>query len=161
MHPWYISVWQLLSFSFYAHPPLSFFTAVFSFVCDNYCGLQTARTDWKIHNICWLENCLSRKRSLGYEANALGDVEKEFKITNRTRFGGLRKHLLKNHVFLHVPWRRTWQPTLVFLPGKSPQTEEPGGLQSMGSQRVRPNWTTKHILFLKYRFKRYFFLAFY
>ena len=28
-------------------------------------------------------------------------------------------------------------PTPVFLPGKSPWTEEPGGLQSMGSQRVR------------------------
>ena len=30
-----------------------------------------------------------------------------------------------------------WQPTPVFLPGETPQTEEPGGLQSMGSQRVR------------------------
>ena len=28
-------------------------------------------------------------------------------------------------------------PTPVFLPGESPWTEEPGGLQSMGSQRVR------------------------
>ena len=27
-------------------------------------------------------------------------------------------------------------PSPVFLPGKSPWTEEPGGLQSMGSQRV-------------------------
>ena len=35
-----------------------------------------------------------------------------------------------------TPWRRTWQPTPVFLPGESPWTEEPGGLQSMGSQRV-------------------------
>ena len=34
------------------------------------------------------------------------------------------------------PWRRKWQPTPVFLPGKSPWTEKPGGLQSMGSQRV-------------------------
>ena len=30
------------------------------------------------------------------------------------------------------------------LPGESPWTEEPGGLQSMGSQRVRHNWATKH-----------------
>ena len=29
--------------------------------------------------------------------------------------------------------------TLVFLPGESPCTEEPGGLQSMGSQRVGHN----------------------
>ena len=31
------------------------------------------------------------------------------------------------------PWRRKWQPTPVFLPGKIPWTEEPGRLQSMGS----------------------------
>ena len=37
------------------------------------------------------------------------------------------------------PWRRAWQPTPVFLPGESRWTEEPGGLQSMGSQRVRHN----------------------
>ena len=34
-----------------------------------------------------------------------------------------------------IPWRRTWQPTLVFLPGESLWREEPGGLQSMGLQR--------------------------
>ena len=30
-----------------------------------------------------------------------------------------------------IPWRRAWQPTLVFLPGESPRREEPGRLQSM------------------------------
>ena len=39
-----------------------------------------------------------------------------------------------------IPWRRTWQPTPVFLPGEFRWTEDPGGLQSMGSQRVRHNW---------------------
>ena len=34
--------------------------------------------------------------------------------------------------------------TPVFLPGESPGTEVPGGLQSMGLQRVRHNWATKH-----------------
>ena len=38
-----------------------------------------------------------------------------------------------------IPWRRAWQPTPVFLPKESPWTEEPGGLQSMGSQRVGHN----------------------
>ena len=33
-------------------------------------------------------------------------------------------------------WRRQWQPTPVFLPEKSPWTEEPGRLQSMGSLEV-------------------------
>ena len=39
-----------------------------------------------------------------------------------------------------IPWRRAWQPTPVFLPGESLWTEEPGGLQSMGLQRVGHNW---------------------
>ena len=33
-----------------------------------------------------------------------------------------------------VPWRRVWQPIPVCLPGESPWTAEPGGLQSMGSK---------------------------
>ena len=37
-----------------------------------------------------------------------------------------------------IPWRRAWQPTPVFLPGESPWTEDPAGLQSMGSQK---SWT--------------------
>ena len=35
-----------------------------------------------------------------------------------------------------IPWRRAWQPTPVFLPGESPWTEEPDGLQSIELQRV-------------------------
>ena len=38
-----------------------------------------------------------------------------------------------------IPWGRAWQPTPVFLPGESPWTEEPGGLWSMGLQRVGYN----------------------
>ena len=33
-----------------------------------------------------------------------------------------------------IPWRRAWQSTLIFLPGES---QEPGGLQSIGSKRIR------------------------
>ena len=43
-----------------------------------------------------------------------------------------------------IPWRRTWQSTPIFLPGKIPGTEEPGGLQSIGLQRVGHDWTTLH-----------------
>ena len=32
-----------------------------------------------------------------------------------------------------IPWRGNWQPTPIFLPGKIPWTEEPGGLQSIRS----------------------------
>ena len=34
------------------------------------------------------------------------------------------------------PWRRAMAATPAFLPGESPWTEEPGGLQSMRSQSV-------------------------
>ena len=27
-----------------------------------------------------------------------------------------------------IPWRKKWQPTPVFLPGKIPWTEDPGGV---------------------------------
>ena len=37
-----------------------------------------------------------------------------------------------------IPWSRAWQPTPVFLLGKS---EKPGGLQSIGLQRVRHDWS--------------------
>ena len=43
-----------------------------------------------------------------------------------------------------LPWRRAWQPTPVFLLGEPPWTEEPGGLQSMGSHRVGRDWATQH-----------------
>ena len=49
-----------------------------------------------------------------------------------------------------MPFTATWmnlniaiQHTPVFLPGESPWTEEPGWLQSMGSQRVRHDLATK------------------
>ena len=39
-----------------------------------------------------------------------------------------------------IPWRRTWQPTPVFLPGESHGQRSLAG--SIGSQRVRHNWLT-------------------
>ena len=41
-----------------------------------------------------------------------------------------------------IPWRRKWQPTPGILAWRIPWTEEPGGLQSMGSQRVGHDWAT-------------------
>ena len=42
------------------------------------------------------------------------------------------------------PRRRARQPAPVFLPGESPWAEDPGGLQFVGSQRVRYDWPTKY-----------------
>ena len=36
-----------------------------------------------------------------------------------------------------ISWRRAWQPTPVFLPGESPRTEKPGGLQAHGVTKSR------------------------
>ena len=38
-----------------------------------------------------------------------------------------------------IPWRKKWQCIPVFLPGESPRTEEPSGLQSIRSQRIGHN----------------------
>ena len=40
-----------------------------------------------------------------------------------------------------ILWRSAWKPTPVFLPGESSWTEEPGGPQSIGSQRLRHDWS--------------------
>ena len=46
--------------------------------------------------------------------------------------------------------RRVWQPTPAFLPRKSTWTEEPEGLQSMGSQRVTHAHVPRNIYCIKY-----------
>ena len=43
-----------------------------------------------------------------------------------------------------ILWRRVGKPTPVFLPRESPWTEEPGRLQSMGSQRVGHGLSIAH-----------------
>ena len=39
-----------------------------------------------------------------------------------------------DHWIRKIPWRRKWQAPPGFLPGNPMDREEPGGLQSMGSQ---------------------------
>ena len=73
---------------------------------------------------------------LGFPGGA-GDIEPTCQCRRHKSLGC---HLLVGK----IPWRRAWQSTPVYLPGESPWREEPGRLQSMGSQRVRYNWSTKH-----------------
>ena len=52
-------------------------------------------------------------------------------------------------LFTFMHWRRKWQPTPVFLPGRKwqptpvflPGESQPGELPSMGSHRVRHDWS--------------------
>ena len=58
-----------------------------------------------------------------------------------------------------ILWRRPWLPTPVFLPGESQWQEEPGGLRSIGSQRIEhdgSDWahTTQHCTAIILQFKR-------
>ena len=65
---------------------------------------------------------------------------------------GLPWWLVKNLPAMRETWVRSlswedplaWQPTPAFLPGESPWTEKPGGLQSTGSQRVRHKWAAEN-----------------
>ena len=44
-----------------------------------------------------------------------------------------------------IPWRRKWQPIPSILAWEVPWTGEPDRLQSMGSQKVRHDWTCRLI----------------
>ena len=57
----------------------------------------------------------------------------------------IRSGILNTRMYYY--WRRKWQPTPIFLPGKS-HRREPKGLQFMGSQRVRHDWATKQRLII-------------
>ena len=51
-----------------------------------------------------------------------------------------------------ITWRRAWQTHSSILAGRIPRTEEPGRLQSLGSQRVGhdwSNWAHTHCLYYK------------
>ena len=45
-----------------------------------------------------------------------------------------------------IPWSRKWQLVLVFLAWEIPWTEDPGGLQSMGLQKVGHDCACMHAL---------------
>ena len=66
---------------------------------------------------------------------------------NFTSFTSLhfKAQLVKNLPAMQkLPWRRKWQPThSSTLAWRIPRTEEPGGLQSVGLQRVGHNWATE------------------
>ena len=64
-------------------------------------------------------------------------------VKNLCQCKSLRRHGFDPWI-RKITWRRKWQPTPVFLARTIPWTEESGGLQSMGLQRVRRNWAHMH-----------------
>ena len=47
--------------------------------------------------------------------------------------------------FRNIPWRRKWQPTPVFLPGKSHGWRSLAGYSPQGCKRVRHDLATKQL----------------
>ena len=85
----------------------------------------------------WLPRCLSGKESTS-----------QCRRHRRLRFyPWVRK----------IPWRKTWQPTSVVLPGESHGQRSLVGWLSMRSQRVRRNWASTHSvnLFCCYKSLKY------
>ena len=82
----------------------------------------------------------SPREGIGYplQYSWVSQVAQTIKICLQCRRPGFDPWVAK------ILWRREWKPTLVFLLGESPWTEEPGGLQSMWSQRVGHDWATKN-----------------
>ena len=59
------------------------------------------------------------------------------------------------------PWRRTWQPTLIFVPGESPWTEKPGGLQSMWPQSQKHLSTAAEYIYIPITESDLYFVKYY
>ena len=89
--------------------------------------LQTAGHDWTELN--WTEPCSKWLRG--------------WRIRRQCRRSGFNPGVGK------IPWRRVWRP-LQYSCLENPHGQEPGGLQSMGSQRVGHDWTTNHSILQPY-----------
>ena len=120
-------------------------------------GRSPGRQRGNPHQYSCLENPHGQRSLVGYSPQGC----KESDMTEATKHnktsmgfpGGARgkepacqcrrlKRLRFDPWVREIPWRRAWQPTPVFLPGESHGERSPtGGLQSIGSQRIRHNWT--------------------
>ena len=75
-------------------------------------------------SLCGIHSCVCVLLLLGFPGGASGkELACRCRSCNRR---GLDPWVKK------VPWRRAWQPTPVFLPGKSQWTEEPGDYSPKG-----------------------------
>ena len=66
----------------------------------------------------------------------LGSSQVTLAVKNLSANAGDLKRIVFDPWVRKIPRKSAWQPTPVFLPGETPRTEEPGGLQSIGSHGV-------------------------
>ena len=50
-----------------------------------------------------------------------------------------------------IPWTRNWQPSLIFLPGKSHGQRSLAGYSTWGCKRVGHNWATEQQVYSAFR----------
>ena len=140
---------QIFSWIFSQGFSVSFFTFI---VEEALINLEFIFTQWYV----WIQFYFLPRGCLGVSASCISLFCFIFKFLPLTFFffffASLVAQMVKNLQWGRpgfdpwvgkIPWKRAWKPTPVFLPGESPWTEEPGGLQSMGSQRVKYNWAIK------------------
>ena len=95
--------------------------------------MNREKDSYPCFTLCLCVNCI-------YWSFLGGSANKDLSAMQQTQVG-------------KIPWRRKWQPTPVILAWGIPWTEKPGGLQSLGSQRVGHNWVTS--LFLSCVYSRW------
>ena len=110
---------------------LSFFFFIFKrfWWCCEACGILLSQPG---SNPCSLQSPLVRVLTPGLPG-------KSHKL-----FSYLQPSALLFWWMVRASWRRAWWHTPVFVLGEPPWKEDPGGLQSMGLQRVRRDWATEH-----------------
>ena len=86
-------------------------------------GVAQSQTQLKL-----LSSSSSSKKRKGFPGGTSGK-EPAFECKRRKRPGS-------DSWIGKIPWRKKWQPTPVFFTWRIPWTEQPGGPQSMGLQRV-------------------------
>ena len=131
--------WVLLMLSFivFLHPLLP--------STDTYWALTICQTLWNVImtnsdrmlpvSVREEKHCTSKQINIGFPGGAVvKNLPHQCRWHKRCRF---------NPWVGKIPWSRKWQPTLVFLPGKSHRQRSLAGYSPSG-HRVRQDWRTEH-----------------
>ena len=89
---------------------------------------QKELNNWEPVRLYW-KTRISFSNKLYVNTGFPGDSDGKESTCNVGDLGSIQKIL----------WRRAWQPIPVFLSGEAPWINEPGRLQSMGSQSIGHN----------------------
>jgi len=111
--------------------------------CATVLGWQRVRHNLEIKQQRWVESRSSSKTNWGmlwFEINSFSVNNFNFRVSKEFAYNHSRWRI--DPWVRKIPWRRKWQPTPVFLSGKSHGQRNLAGY--IGLQRVRYDWATKH-----------------